>query len=162
MTALWQLPKVDGDGQSGREYGKLLSEYRRRLVDLITVVKPSAVGFEAAINVMGQNSPARDYRTNESTIRIAYYLCSVTEEVASTMGLPSYEVAISTIKKHVAGHGRAEKRDVIRAVQLLGIDVGIPADDNRADAAAGFMYLSSRLNPKFRPGADTQLFGRRA
>jgi hypothetical protein len=95
MTALWLLPKVEGDGPTGREYGKMLADYRVRLMGLIALVKPTAIGFEAAINVMGRGSPAREYRTNESTIRVAYYLCGVTEEVAAASGVTAYECQIS-------------------------------------------------------------------
>lgn len=158
VTVLWRLPRTEGDKDEGREYGSLFSTFRQRLVDLVSVVRPDAIGFEAAINVLGPGSPARTFRTSQSTIRILYGLATLAEEVAWTMHVAAYEVAIATIKKHATGSGRADKRDVMRAIMQLGIDVG--NDDNRADAAAGFLYLNCLIDPKFAP-ASTPLFGRR-
>lgn len=48
-------------------------------------------------------------------------------------GIPSFDVANGTIKKHITGHGRSGKPGVIKAVQMLGFNV---QDDNEADAVA--------------------------
>ena len=159
LTVLWRLPKVEGDSENGREYGALFGDFRRRLVEQIGIVRPDAIGFEAAINVMGRGGPLERHVTSQSTIRVLYGLVTLAEEVAWTMNIRTYECAISSIKKHVTGSGRADKRDVMRAMTRLGVDHG--NDDNRADAAAGFYFLSSMINPKFAP-ASTPLFGRRA
>ena len=161
VTRLIVLPKVEDDG-GGKEYGPLFGKFRAELCDLITVVRPDILGFEAAINVMGIGGPAQRHTTNISTVRSLYGLASIAEEVGWTMGVKTYEVAISTLKKFTTGNGRAEKRDMIKMVKLLGIDVGEPPDDNRADAAAGWLYLKSISDKSFRPGAATELFGRRA
>lgn len=156
-TRLITLPKTGGDKEGGWEYGPLFAAFRQALVDLIALVHPDVLGFEAAINVMGENSPAHRFATSQSTIRILYGLVTITEEVAETLHLRVYECHIASIKKFITGSGRAEKSDVIRAVQRLGWDVGKPADDNRADAAAGWAYLSALTNRTFAP-KSTPLF----
>jgi Holliday junction resolvasome RuvABC endonuclease subunit len=47
--------------------------------------------------------------------------------------IPYAGVPVSTIKRHVAGKGNADKETVIGAVRALGFD---PKDDNEADALA--------------------------
>ena len=162
FTYVLRLPGIEGDKDEGREYGAAYAKLREHISDLITVECPDAIGFEAAINVMGIGGPAQRHTTNISTVRSLYGLASIAEEVGWTMGVKTYEVAISTLKKFTTGNGRAEKRDMIKMVKLLGIDVGEPPDDNRADAAAGWLYLKSISDKSFRPGAATELFGRRA
>lgn len=162
-TVLWSLPKVSGSKEDGFEYCAMFAAFRANLMALIAVVKPTVIGFEAPINMMGRGSPASEFRTNQSTIEVLYGLKTIVEEVAGTVGLGGrcYSENLGDIKKHITGNRYAEKRDVIKAVQLLGVDVGTPADDNRADAAAGWLLLSSKADPKFRPGRDTPLFGHR-
>lgn len=157
ITRLLTLPKVDDDG-GGKEYGPLFGTFRREVVALIQVVKPEILGFEAAINVMGVGGPVQRHQTNISTVRVLYGLAAFAEEIAWAHSLRCYEVNIATIKKHATGSGRAEKSDVKRAIASFGIDHG--GDDNRADAAAGWLYLKALSDKSFRPGAGTPLFAK--
>lgn len=159
VTRLWRLPRAVGSPEEGYEYGAVFATFRRDLGDLVKVVQPALVGFEAAINVMGRDSPARTFKTTQHTIRLLYGFVTVTEEFCATHNLRCYEAHISTIKKHLTGSGRAEKGDVLAACKRLNWDVG--GDHNRADAAAGWCYIKAISDKAFSP-RSLPLFSRGA
>lgn len=61
----------------------------------------------------------------------------VVEAVCARRGLRCFEVAPATLKKHFAGHGRADKDQMMKMARVLGFD---PPDDNSADAIALMDY----------------------
>ncbi len=82
--------------------------------------------------------------------------------------IPYKGTGVATIKKQFAGHGKAQKVDVIRQCELLGFR---PASDNEADAIALLHVATGRCpvltmsgaspkkripkpQPEIRPGAD--------
>lgn len=158
-TYLLTLPRTEGSKEDGWSVGPVFAALRAHIASLIPLLKPALIGFEAYIPVMGRNTPAERHQTSQVTIEFLYGLISVTQEVAAAHKIDAYAASIQSIKKYITGDGRADKADVIRAVQRLGWDIGTPPDDNRADAAAGWAQLSSILNPKFAI-KSTPLFAR--
>lgn len=88
--------------------------------------------------------------TNFDTARSLIGLCAVVEGVCDRMGVYDVrEADVNEIRKHFlpAGSprtGSAVKRAVIQQCRRFGYD---PADDNVADALAGWHFVSSVLSP---------------
>ena len=93
--------------------------------DVIFTLRPDAVLFENAGFQRG--IPGRKWNDKRAALEMA---CDRNEVMC-------HGVAVSTIKKHVTGSGRACKNEVIAAVQNRGYEV---ADDNEADALALLLY----------------------
>lgn len=82
-------------------------------------------------------SPVLPKKTQLATVRKLTGLCWHTEFLASTMGIECFEAHLSSVKKSIAGHGRAAKVDMIAAVRRYGYDVD---EENEADAIAVRLY----------------------
>ncbi len=92
------------------------------------------VGFEAPYTPTGKSAGSARF-----PIGIALKI----EEVATRNQLTSSEVVTSTIKKVVAGHGKAEKPDVMSALFDLGYTLG---SDHEGDAVgAGLVCIGNWL-----------------
>lgn len=82
-------------------------------------------------------------------------LPALCEMIAHEQGVRCVEAKIMTLKKNFAGHGRAEKWEMIRAARQRGFT---PDDDHQADAAAVWWWcvccewpeFSVRYDPTFR------------
>jgi Holliday junction resolvasome RuvABC endonuclease subunit len=122
--ATWRVPQCPQLGQRLLAFdnwlGQLCAEYR-----------PDVLAFEEPIR--GFNTGI-DGATTLATLKILQGLAAVAELVAARARVPRcIEVATSTAKKKLAGHGRAKKGAMIRAAILMGVEV---ADDHQADALA--------------------------
>lgn len=77
--------------------------------------------------------PILPRKTQLATIRKLYGLCYHTELLCTKLGIKCYEAHLSSVKKAIGGHGRAQKVDMVAAVQSYGYDV---TEENEADAIA--------------------------
>lgn len=91
----------------------------------------------------------RHMKTNINTARVLLGLPAVVEAVAHQTGHHAIrEANVHDVRKHLLGVRPAKgdaKRAVTEAVRALGFD---PADDNEADAIAGWAYAVSLVDPK--------------
>jgi Holliday junction resolvasome RuvABC endonuclease subunit len=111
------------DPQPARRFiqlnSKLCDLAEGRVITRIFYEAPHMRGYAATFSLMG--------------------LAAAVEAWAFRRGLPRpTRVHSGTIKKHVTGNGRAEKIDVMQAVQArIGLQIH---DDNEADAIALWLY----------------------
>jgi crossover junction endodeoxyribonuclease RuvC len=108
---------------TGDEIGRFLVAFEDWLCDMITVESPVIVVFEAPILTRGNTSPI--------VARKLMGLANATETICYRRETMCRQANLSTIKKGFAGHGRAEKADMIAAARRWGWDV---KNDNEADA----------------------------
>lgn len=66
-----------------------------------------------------------------------------TEMIAATKGIEVIDVAPATLKKFIAGNGRAKKPEVIEAVRHVP-GFGAVEDDNEADACAAWLWAKAK------------------
>jgi Holliday junction resolvasome RuvABC endonuclease subunit len=145
------LPRPEAD-----DLGPVYAELRRRLVPILRVVEPVAVGFESAVQAMSRMATKRE--TNPRTLRLLNGYVATVECLAAEWHIPCYETAATTIKKFLTGDGHADKDAMMKMCRLLGWEFG--DDDNAADACAGWAHLRSLLEPGWAP-RTTPLFARR-
>ena len=110
----------------------------------LDAVRYARVVFEAPVG------PGMAGKTQYKTARRLGGLCAVVEAVCHLTGHPVYQASASSIRKAVLGTGRPEdpKQAVIAHVRSLGFD---PADDNEADAIAGWLYACADFEKKNPP-----------
>jgi Holliday junction resolvasome RuvABC endonuclease subunit len=120
------LPRTDTFvlPQTGDNVGRFAAAFEDWFVPFIREVKPRALIFEA---------PNLSTKTTPATIIKLYGLCFDAEKIAYRHGIRSFKVGASQIKKFFAGHGRAEKEDMVAAARRHGWPV---QDHHQADAAA--------------------------
>lgn len=106
--------------------GSRFSAFSDWLCNMLTDQVPGLVVFEAPVIGRGL-----------SASRLAAGMASIVELMCWRREIAHYEVSPQTVKKHFAGSGRAQKRDVIEACRQRGWD---PQDDNAADALALLDY----------------------
>ena len=136
LAAAGAFPEVlSGTWEIGcPSHAETFSAFRARLGSFFLEHKPSMIWFERPL-FSGQ------HKGNAAAV-LAFGLAALTEEVAITgrklLG-PTLvrSVAISTVKKHFAGSGKAKKPDMIAAARSRGWS---PGDDNEADALAVLSY----------------------
>lgn len=145
------LPVVEGDGSDGFDFGTPGLAYRRFLYDLIAVVKPDLIGFEAPLMPRGES-----FKTPEITIRFLMGLAHDTETTAADREIDCAERNVATVKKFWAGHGFAKKPEMVSRCRQLGY---LPGNDNEADACALWNLLKAEYQPEFSP-QTTPLLGR--
>lgn len=114
----YALPKTDDD------IGRFLVAFEDWLVGMMALEDPELVVFEAPIFLGGRNS-------NIMTARKLMGLANQTEVVCYRRGVTCREGHLQKVKKFFAGHGRAEKADMIAAARRFGFAV---TDDNQADS----------------------------
>lgn len=150
---------------NGEDIGQPCSRFQRWLTDMLTTHRPDMVGFEAPLVMSGRNGSK--VRTNIFTVRLLFGLATMVEVVCHDTGITCREVNVQQVKKSFAGHGRAEKTDMIARCRELGWD---PKDHNEADAAAGWAQMktlyvpgwAAKATPMFSPAASERdrLFAR--
>lgn len=96
------------------------------------------------VDLVAFESPLLRTQTNLATLRKLYGLAGVTEMVARSHGVRTWEVGATTAKKMLTGNGRAEKQDMIKEANRRGVDV---PDDNAADAFAVFLCAVKQHAP---------------
>jgi len=76
-------------------------------------------------------------KTQLMTVRKLCGLAYHTELMCTQMSIECREAHLQSVKKAIGGHGRAQKSDMIRAVQSYGYEV---TEENEADAIAVRLY----------------------
>jgi Holliday junction resolvasome RuvABC endonuclease subunit len=99
--------------------GKRWWEFSFWLNAFLNVHQTDAIAFEAALYQKGMAA------------HVANSLVACVERCAWEQGLRCKGYAVSTIKKHATGNGRAEKADMIAAAEARGMKL---ADHDAVDA----------------------------
>lgn len=127
---------VRGDG--GFDLSRTFLEFDRWLTGHIQLVQPERIAFEAPMQVAGPGASSRP--TSQQAVRMLLGLAAITELVAAKAEIPIYELNIATAKKLFAGHGRADKQQMMARCAQLGWTV---KTDHEADAAAVWLALKT-------------------
>lgn len=114
------------------DFGQRFAAFRVWLLDMMILHRPNMLAFEEPIAPRGVNMAS-----SWTTIRFLIGLVSIAEEAAGAMHVDTTEANVSTVKKHWAGSGRADKRDMIAACNRMGWHV---ATDHEADAIGLWDY----------------------
>jgi Holliday junction resolvasome RuvABC endonuclease subunit len=129
----WRVPQRP-------QLGQRLLAFDRWLTQICAEHQPDVLAFEEPIRGFGTGIEGM---TNLGTLKILQGLAAIAELVAARSAVPRcIEVATSSAKKKLAGHGRARKPAMIRAAILMGVQV---ADDHQADALAVAMCAYEHL-----------------
>lgn len=128
IVGTYRLPK----SFDPNDFGQRFVAFDRWLTETLEVHQPRVVAFEEPIAPRGVNM-----LSNWSTIRFLIGLVAIAELVAHGFGCETTEANVSTVKKHWAGNGRADKADMIAACFRLGWKV---ANDHEADACGLWDY----------------------
>ena len=107
---------------TGNDVGTFLNAYANWLRPVLQ---------DGITTVVFESPSLRSGGTQLATLRKLYSLAGVTEMACQTLNIPVFEERLQTVKKTLAGNGRAEKADMIEAAKLRGVPV---TDDNQADA----------------------------
>ena len=110
--------------------GDRMMSFHEQLVRLIDYEEVNAVAYEDVSFAVGQGGKIIGYQTG-----IVLAVCAAREILCGN-------VAVSTLKKHATGHGRAKKPDMIVAARKLGAD---PQDDNEADAILVAEWMAQNI-----------------
>ena len=111
--------------------------------------KPLLVAKEAPFNFAA--FAART--TSPEAVRITYGLHAIIEGICGRYAIPCHDIADSTVRLHFTGRGRAGDRNATKAMvvrrchQLGYMDRG-NADNDQADALAGWDYSVAHLARK--------------
>ena len=111
---------------TGQDIGRFAAAYDEWLSNMLMNVTETC--FEA---------PVLPAKTQLMTVRKLGGLCWHTEWLTTSMGIACFECHLQSVKKAIAGHGRAQKSDMIAAVRAYGYDVD---EENEADAIAVRLY----------------------
>lgn len=129
----WHMPSGGAD-KVGEFAAAFMAQIKQGVADVDVVV------FEAPIMVGGGKKKFRP-----DVVRRFYGMAFVIEGVCNIRDLPCAEVSIGALKKQFAGHGRAEKSEMILAARRRGFQV---SNEHEADAAACWYAAVSELQPK--------------
>ena len=114
---------------TGDDIGRFAEAFEEWLFDFIAVEQPALVAFEAPILSAGKTSIA--------TARKLTGLALMTELVCRKRQVRYFEANLMTIKKEIAGTGKAQKEDMIAVAHRYGWAV---RTEHEADACCGWAY----------------------
>jgi hypothetical protein len=134
----------------GLEFGRVGSNFRRWMVDMIMVHKPEHIAFEAPWMPMGDRNKSgkRSGMTSTRIPRLLIGLAFLAEQIAYEFEIECSEAEPSTCRKHFVGHGRPEdpKKAVGMRCALLGWNIH---NDHEGDAGALWAYTQAMIDPYF-------------
>lgn len=123
----WNLP-------SYQRLGNRFLAFERWLIELCRQQRPEIVAFEEPIRGTPTRRAGIEHVTTMATQKLLQGLATIAELVAAKAGADRcIEVATSSAKKKLAGHGRAEKRQMIAAAIAMGVPI---SSEHEADALA--------------------------
>lgn len=127
------------------DVGLYLVKHEDWLVNFIATHKVEFVCYESPIIRGGKNPKTGKWelKTTITTLRKLYGLASETERLCHRLDLQCAEVPLQTIKKYLAGNGRADKPQMIAAARARGFDV---KTDDEADALGIWLYTVNRFD----------------
>jgi hypothetical protein len=126
------------------DMGRRYASYRRTLMGLIVEHRPQLLGFLAPfIAMQGGNIK------NALSSRMLLGLSAITEEVASTLGLPSVEETDNTVRKEFLGSARGKGKELKEAAFRACHERGWHcANHDESDSAVMWAYLQKRWHGK--------------
>jgi Holliday junction resolvasome RuvABC endonuclease subunit len=142
----WASGPPDGDPlfgtktlpSTGNDIGRFARAFDEWLNDFITVEQPALLAFEAPILTSG--------KTHFATARKLTGLAWHTEFVCGRREVHYFEANLSSMKKDFAGHGRADKDDMIAVARRYGWNV---RTEHEADACGGWAFTVKQKAPAF-------------
>lgn len=137
----WKLP-----GASDDVFDRTLSSASQSVTELCRFAKATHIFIEAPIII--------DERSAHTMVALMQ-LAGAVRAAGSRAGCIIRMVAVSTVRKHFCGNGRAKKPEVVARCALLGWRCD---DDNAADACATWDYGMGVLRAD-RTARSTPLFG---
>ncbi len=148
FTASFPLPSVEGNEVEGWDYGGTGAKLLRFLDDHIKIDRPDLIIYETPL-------PARA-QSNQINARALIGLGFLIETFANLHRIDCEEMNNKTLKKFWAGHGYAEKEEMVAICQSLGWPV---KNHDEADAAALWAYGRAQHDQEW-AARMTPLFGR--
>lgn len=126
------------------DMGRRYASYRRTLMGLIVEHRPQLLGFLAPfIAMQGGNIK------NALSSRMLLGLSAITEEVASTLGLPSVEETDNAVRKEFLGSARGKGKELKEAAFIACHARGWHcANRDESDSAVMWAYLQKRWHGK--------------
>ena len=124
----------------------------RWLIDRTKADRPDWIFFEAPMNLFpGQYDPESGKvksKTNPTTTVTLAKMVGVVEFVAGMKGIPARTGNVQTIRSKFLGHGRPSnpKKRCRAMCTALGWN---PANEDEADAGAGFWWAGMTIAPRF-------------
>lgn len=137
----FRLPKT------GEDVGAFLDAGERSLDDLMQVVKPTIVCFEA---------PILPPTTAIRTVRKLHGLAGMLELVCHRRKVECVEVSVTAVKKVLTGSGAAKKEQMVEAARAMGFD---PRVEDEADALGVWIAVVRARFPQSAGRLDPMNFG---
>lgn len=131
------LSTLDMPGGGGDDVGTFAAVFMQQMKAEIEREPLDLVIFEAPYINRGAARP--------NVIRRTYGMPFIVEGMAHRRGIQCAEVAVATLKKEFAGHGHAEKSDMIAMAHRRGFRA---LDEHQADAAAAWYHAVAVLHPE--------------
>lgn len=123
---------------TGEEVGPFLSHFDRWLHVKLETVRPDLVGFEAPI-LSGRG-------THIMTSRKLQGLAGLVEMQCYRHGIEVQEVGLQTVKRELAGTGRAEKHQMRAAARSFGLTISEGFEGSDEADAFGVWLVAVRCN----------------
>lgn len=155
---------------TGEDVGPFLDFFEKWMTRRVNVLLDAAaaagsaplIGMEAPVLPRGKfNIKTGRYEEAKTTIttqRKLQGLAGIAEMVAYRAKVPIREMANSTIKKELAGHGHAEKSDMMIAAQRMGLK---PRTNDEADAFGVWLVMVRFYAKQWAAGWDQRLHSSR-
>ena len=149
---------------TGKDVGAFLVDFWMHLDPLLEKIKPRVVVFEAPIfpaaKVDKETGELLTGAQNIHTMRKLMGLAGLVEMACAFRAIDCREVALSTVKKELGGHGRASKADMMFAARRAGIELA-EGDEAEDEADAFGVWLTGIRNhaPQHSLEWDRRIYG---
>jgi hypothetical protein len=113
--------------------------YRQHVLRLIDEHKPDVIAGEQSIlprphiKFDARGRPFIFWPTNLETTMLLQGLWAILEQVSHSKGIELGHVDVGTVKKELAGFGKAKKPDMVAAAEKVGLSIAV---HDEADAFA--------------------------
>lgn len=124
--------------QHGEDIGAMLAQLDDSLAVLFDKWRPTLCAFEAPILPSGGKGDKGPVMGSLLTRRKLMNVAGHLEYFCHRRGIPYGEENVRTIKKELAGHGKASKADMVYAAQKCGVRLPATQAGGMEDAADAF------------------------
>lgn len=138
VCSTWKAPYAEPT-----DFGLRFFSFYEWLDGVFAVVRPGLFTFETPLV---PNSRGGRFVSTAATMRLLIGFAGVAEMVATKREVECAEINISTVKKFLAGNGRADKASMMARAKQLGWAC---ADSHQADAAGLFAYTKAMNDPRW-------------
>lgn len=156
-SSTFRAPSTIAGADGGVDRGASFLGFHTWLRSQIIETKAQALVYEAPMVTVGNKTVARNFGTSDATIRLLHGFQAIAEACAESAAIPCYEKAVSSVRKHFCGSGRADKQQVMMRCRQLG---WVFVDDNAADALALWSLAKSLIDPHWQPAQFALLYDR--